>query len=162
MNKFLLIFILFFLFIEDGLSQSKNVSPRVHTERKTTHIQLNEWENRVNPFASDVNKNWEIIDKQLYELVLETNPYYFEIINNFLKFSNLLSGHNCFNSTNTIDTVNVPGMKKNDVVVVTIWDSVPIIQDAIGVQVENDYFICKRNSGGTNSLYYTWLWVKKE
>ena len=161
MNKFY--FILFLIFISSISIISQNKEKKLHIPKgRTKNIYLNEWDQNAKTNVLDLNANWEKIDEKLYELIIKINPYFFEIVNDSLRFSNLLSGHNCFDSTNTIDTVNVPGMKKNDVVVVTIWDSVPIIQDAIGVQVENDYFICKRNSGGTNSLYYTWLWVKKE
>jgi len=161
MNKFY--FILFLIFISSISIISQNKEKERHTPKgRTKNINLNEWNQNAKTNALDLNENWKKIDEKLYELIIKINPYFFEIVNDSLRFSNLLSGHNCFDSTDVEDTVNVPGLKKEDVVIVTIWDNLPIIQDALGVQIENDYFICKRSSGGSDVLYYTWIWIKKE
>ncbi|MFA5398411.1 MAG: hypothetical protein WC346_20530 [Methanogenium sp.] len=156
-------FILFLTLISSISTISQNKEKERHTPKgRTKNINLNEWDQKAKTNALDLNENWKKIDEKLYELVIKINPYFFEIVNDSLRFSNLLSGHNCFDSTDVEDIVNIPGLKKEDVVIVAIWDNIPIIQDALGVQIENDYFICKRSSGGSDVLYYTWLWIKNE
>ncbi|MFA5397544.1 MAG: hypothetical protein WC346_16155 [Methanogenium sp.] len=156
MNKLYLILFLILFSLHINAQQSRQ-SPNDSTK----NINLNLWDQKAKTNVNDLNKNWEIIDTKLKELVINIDPYFFEIINDSLRFSNLLSGHNCFDSTDVEDIVNIPGLKKEDVVIVVIWDNVPIIQDALGVQLENDYFICKRSHGGSDVLYYTWLWIKR-
>jgi hypothetical protein len=161
MNKFY--FILFLIFISSISIISQNKEKKLHIPKgRTKNIYLNEWDQNAKTNVLDLNTNWEKIDEKLYELIIKINPYFFEIVNDSLRFSNLLSGHNCFDSTDVEDIVNIPGLKKEDVVIVTIWDNVPVTNDALGVQLENDYFICKRSSGGSDVLYYTWIWIKKE
>jgi len=126
------------------------------------YIGLNMWELQKTPNINDLNHNWEVIDTKLHEFIIDIDSCFFEIVNDTLRFSNLLSGHNCFDSTDIIDSVYIPGLKKEtDVVIVTIWDNLPTISDALGVELGTDYFICKRSPGGSNVLYYTWLWIKR-
>lgn len=107
------------------------------------------------------NRNMRDIDSLMYDLVVYTDTSQMYIGNDTLRFASGMSGIGVFNSTDQYDTVSVPGIDVNDVVVVTIRDQIPGANDALGVSVSAGKFIVVRAAAGTSGLKYNWIWIRK-
>lgn len=127
----------------------------------TQYYKIRMWSQSARPSADSLNKNWKDIDSLLNELVVFTNPNQMQIINDTLKFSPLMSAQDYIALNKQYDTVQVMGMRPQDIVVVTIRDTDPNSDEVLSVYVQTDRFIVARPSSSTRQLWYNWIWIKK-
>uniref|UniRef100_A0A7C3WRN8 Uncharacterized protein n=1 Tax=Dictyoglomus turgidum TaxID=513050 RepID=A0A7C3WRN8_9BACT len=156
--KKLLYFLLFVVLTYINVISQQRFDP---PSSRTQYYKLRQWAQSARPSADSLNKNWTDIDSLLNELIVFTDPNQLQIINDTLKFSPSFSGQNYFVVNKQYDTIYVQGIRPQDVVVVTILNTIPDPQDVLGVRIETDRFIVSRPSTSTRELWYCWIWIKK-
>jgi hypothetical protein len=156
-NMYKYTFIFIFIFISSlqiTLAQNKD-----RPSGNTPHLSLDTWSFFAKTDAGDLNNNWSKIDNMLYSVIIRPYLNHFEITNDSLRFSSYMSGHNCFDSTNTEDTIFIPRATPLDVAIVKIWDSVPKDNDDLSVTIKQGSLIVRRRQNGSDVLYYMWMWI---
>ena len=108
-----------------------------------------------------LNLNWVAIDSLFNELVVFTDGKQLWIVNDTLRFSDTLSYQGAFTGTAQYDTTVVPGADSNDVVVVSIRESIPTANDILSIKIIDNAIITQRPASGTSGLKYNWIWIRK-
>lgn len=165
MKKFI-ISIIFLIITSTSIYSQGDVSTPYSTSgwdspiEYTTHYHLPVYQLLSNP-GGWINITQKRVDSLLNALVVYTKAPQLAIVNDTLVFSDSLSGINSFSGTAVVDTISIPGLKVTDVVVVSVRDAIPTSNDNLGVFVEANQALIKRNAGGTSGLKYNWIWIKK-
>lgn len=159
-----LIFLIFLIFLVSNVVKGQgDVSSPYSTSGwdspidYTVHYHLPVYQLLSNP-GGWININQRKIDSLLNALVVYTDTNQLTIVNDTLVFSSHSKGIGTFSGTAVVDTIPIPGLTVNDVVVVSVRDAIPTANDNLGVFVEAGRAIIKRNASGTSDLKYNWIW----
>jgi len=124
----------------------------------TTYYKLKIFQLLTNP-GGWINRNTREIDSLFNALIVLTDTKQLIINNDSLVFSDTLSHQSAFSTTDTVDTVSVPGIDSLDVVVISAREVNP--QAYLWVQVKNNMIIVNRSAGTVSGLKYNWIWIRK-
>lgn len=105
------------------------------------------------------NLNTVKIDSLFNALVVFTDKKQLWISNDTLHFSDSLSYQGVFATTDTVDSVAVPGADSNDIAIVSAREANP--QAYLWVQLKNNLAIVNRSAGTVSGLKYNFIWIRR-
>lgn len=132
----------------------------------TTHYSLPVYRLLSNP-GGWINLSQVKTDSLLYALVVFTDTCQMAIISDTLRLSPYISGQHYFAGTAQYDTIKLSTdtvhiyMDSLDVVVASVRETIPTVNDILSVKVLNNKFVVQRPASGTTNLKYNWIWIRK-